>query len=304
MQTARVALFITGMLIVAVPFALSLLDRSRSSFRSIYALDVERGLARSGSTTLVTEQDLSKLPPLVQTYLRRVGVIGKPRVHDVRARWSGRMKRAPRASWMKVRIEQHNFFDEPSRFFLLDASLFGIPFQALHRYLGSTATMQVRVAGLVGIVDARGPEMNRGETVTMFNDMCILAPATLVDARVEWQTLDAHSVRATFTNAVQTISAELFFDDQGDLVNFVSGDRYQSADGKSYKVFPWSTPLRDYRYFGEQRIASRGEAIWKQPDGDLVYAQFELMELEYNIVQRGSTGIRVGDLAPIVGATP
>ena len=37
-------------------------------------------------------------------------------------------------------------------------------------------------ASLFGVVDARGTEMNQGETVTFFNDVCVLAPGTLVHA--------------------------------------------------------------------------------------------------------------------------
>ena len=29
--------------------------------------------------------------------------------------------------------------------------------------------------------------MNQGETVTMFNDMCVMAPATLIHRAIEWE---------------------------------------------------------------------------------------------------------------------
>lgn len=270
-------------LVVLVPLALSLLDLRSTSFRSIYEQDVARGLALEVAEAPVTEADLAGLPSSVQTYLRRTGSVGRPRVHHVRTRWRAQMRRAPGAPWMEARAAQYNFFDPPrARVFLMNASRYGVPFVALHRYVGDAATMQVRVASLVDIVDARGPEMNQGETVTMFNDMCLLAPASLVDADVEWQEIDEHSVRGTFTNAGHTIAAVLSFDTHGDLVDFVSEDRFLSADGKSYQKYPWSTPVRDYRDFGGRRVPSRGEAVWKQPAGDFVYGRFELEEVEYD----------------------
>ncbi|HSO31930.1 MAG TPA: DUF6544 family protein, partial [Labilithrix sp.] len=262
--------------VVLVPLAMSLLELRSTAFRSIYAQDVARGLAREAPASTVTEADLAKLPPLVQTYLRRAGAVGKPRVRDVRTRWRAQMRSKPDAAWMDARADQHDFFDEPARVFLMDASLYGIPFVALHRYVGPAATMQVRVASFVDIVDARGPEMNQSETVTLFNDLCLLAPAALVEARVTWEPIDARSVRGTFTNAGQTIHAVLAFDAQGDLADFVSNDRFLSGDGKKYESFPWSTPIRDYRDFGGRRVASRGETVWKQPAGDYVYGRFEL----------------------------
>jgi hypothetical protein len=165
----------------------------------------------------------------------------------------------------------------------MEGSLHGVPFEALHLYVGPSATMQVRVASLIDTVDARGPEMNQSETVTLFNDMCVLAPASLVDARVTWRELDERTVLASFTNAGNTLTAELHFDAQGDLANFISNDRYQSTDGKTYGKLPWSTPLTEYRDFGGQRLAAKGDAVWKEPDGDFVYARFELAEICYNV---------------------
>lgn len=269
--------------IILVPLALALLDLRSSSFRSIYARDVAHALARPSAVGNLTEKDLASLPPLVQTYVRRTGALGRPRVRDVRSRWHAQMKRTPDSPWMEASADQHDFFDEPARVFLMEASQYGLPFLALHRYLGESATMQVRVASILDVVDARGPEMNQSETVTPFNDICLLAPRALIDAKVSWASIDAHSVDGAFRNGGHTIHAVLVFDEQGDLVDFVSNDRFLSADGKKYERFPWSTPLRDYREFDGRRVASRGDAAWKQPLGDFVYGRFELIDVEFNV---------------------
>ncbi len=254
-----------------------------TSFRAIYRQEVERGLARSTETALVTELDLAPLPPLVQSFLRRVGVVGRPRVRNVRARWRGTMRSKPEADWMPVTAEQHNFFDEPSRVFLMKAKLFGIPFESLHLYTGRSATMRVRLGGVFQVVDARGPEMDRSETVTMFNDICLLAPSALLDANVTWETVGARTVRGTFTNAGHMISALLSFDETGDLVDFSSNDRDQSSDGKTYRRLPWSTPVCAHAVHSGLRLVSRGEAKWAQPEGDLVYAKLELVDVDFNL---------------------
>jgi hypothetical protein len=142
--------------------------------------------------------------------------------------------------------------------------------------------MQIKVASMFQVVDARGPEMDKGETVTMFNDLCIMAPATLIDKAIQWETLDSLTVKAFFTNQGNTISATLFFDVKGALVNFISLDRYLSDDGRSYLNYPWSTPLKEYKEFGGRRIPTYGEAIWHTPEGEFSYARFELGMVEYN----------------------
>ena len=47
--------------------------------------------------------------------------------------------------------------------------------------------MQVKIAGAVEIADARGDVMDRSEAVTLFNDMCLLAPGTLLDPTIAWE---------------------------------------------------------------------------------------------------------------------
>lgn len=113
--------------------------------------------------------------------------------------------------------------------------MFGIPFNAFHRYVGPETTFRVRLASYMTVVDTHGAEMNKSETVTLLNDMFILAPATLIDRNILWEKLDPLTVRATWTNAGNTISVVVSFDNSGALVNFVSNDRSRKSDGKIYE---------------------------------------------------------------------
>ena len=257
------------------------------SLLAAYDRDVDRGLARFTPGEPITDAELAHLPAPVQQYLRRNGVIGQPRVRNFRARMHGRIRNGPDARWMPLTAEQYNFVDEPARLFYLNASMLLIPVQGYHRYVGPSATMHVKAAALVPVVDVSGDEMNQGETVTMFNDMCVMAPATLIDAAIAWEPVDARTARASFTNAGQTIRAELSFNEGGELTNFWSDDRYQtSPDGKSVKKVRWSTPLDGYRSFGPVRLASGGEARWHEPGTDYAYIELTLDDVQYNLHSR------------------
>ncbi len=255
----------------------------RASFEARYRSEVERVFPQASLPRLVTESDLAGLPDLLATYLRRVGVVGKPQVRNLRARWGAEIRSSRASKFMRGTAEQYNFFAPPARMFRMRATRSGIPFEALHLYVGDTASMQVRLASLIDLVDARGPEMNQGETVTVFNDMCLLAPASLLEAEVRWRSLNSQTLEGTFTNAGNTIRAQLSFDARGDLVNFISEDRYESADGKTYRRLPWSTPIQAHAEFAGVRVFSRGQALWHEQGGSFVYARFELEDLEYNL---------------------
>jgi hypothetical protein len=255
------------------------------SLRAAYEQDVERGLARSVSTTPISTVDLERLPQPVQRYLRKVGAVGHPRVHFFRARMHGRIRSGPDARWMPFRAEQYNFLDgAPSRLFYMTASMAGIPVQGFHRYVGGSASMRVKVAGIAPVVNLSGPEMTRAETVTLLNDLCIMAPAALIDPRIVWEALDDRIVSATLTNAGHCVRAELEFNHCGELTNFWSDDRGKaSSDGASMTPARWSTPIGGYRPFGGFRLASRGEARWRESGQDYAYIELELDEIIYDL---------------------
>jgi hypothetical protein len=163
--------------------------------------------------------------------------------------------------------------------------MYGLPVDVLHIFVGPAATMRVKICSMVSIVDAAGPEMDRGETVTLFNDLCVLAPAALVDAPVVWRAVDDMHAHGTFTNGAQTVSADLTFDGKGDLVDFVSDDRLQaSRDGSTFTTTRWSTPVSDYRALDGRRVATRGEARWhpSEPRSPYSYLEFDLDRITYD----------------------
>ena len=119
--------------------------------------------------------------------VRAAGSLGRPRVVGFRAAISGRIRAGTDAPWMPWTGEQTNTFGaEPRRVFFMDATMTRLPTDVLHVYVGPSATMQARVASLKSVLDARGPEMDQAETVALLNDLCVLAPAALVDAPIEW----------------------------------------------------------------------------------------------------------------------
>lgn len=238
------------------------------------------------SPGLVTEADLDRLPAPVAKYLRRSGAVGEPRVMSFYATLHGRIRSGPDTPWMSFTARQLNTFrPDPRRLFLMQATRSGLPVTVFHDYHDATATMKGRVASLVPILDASGPEMDQSETVTVFNDMAVFAPAALVDAPISWTQLDEHRVSATFTNGGKTVRAELVFDPLGDLVDFVSNDRLAaSPDGKSFTARRWSTPLSGYTAQGGRRVVAAGEGRWHapEPDGTFTYIELHLDDISYN----------------------
>jgi hypothetical protein len=109
--------------------------------------------------------------------------------------------------------------------------------------------------------------------------MCVLAPPTLIDKRIKWLEVGSNKVKASFTNNKFTVSAWLYFNDKGELINFISDDRYA---GDTRKQYPWSTPLKDYNEINGYKLMGNAETIYSYPNGDLVYGTFKLIGIKYN----------------------
>lgn len=270
-------------LLILIPVIISALTILPTSYINTYKREVQKGLSRYHDMPLLTDNDIKRLPQPVQKYLHYVGAVGKPQVENVRAVLAGQMKRDIRSDWMSIHSEQYNFFDEATRLFYIYSDIFGIPFDGLHAYIGDNATMRIKVANIFQVADAKGEKMNKGETVTMFNDMCLLAPASLIDPHIEWEAIDPLAVKARFTNAGNTITAILYFNERGELINFISDDRYLSSDGKTYLNYRWSTPVKGYKKYNGRKIPSYGEAVWDMPEGQFVYIKMDIKEVEYNL---------------------
>jgi hypothetical protein len=229
---------------------------------------------------LVTEASIAGLPAPVQRYIRLSGAIGKPRPASLTVTYDAQMFAKPGAAAMTGIAVQYDRFDPPKRLFFMPSQMYGLPVKVLHDYDGTAATMRVRLAALINVVDAHGEAFSRAETVTLLNDLCLFAPGWLSDPRLIWSAVDDRSAHVIFRNGPHTVTATLFFNDADELVNFTSRDRGAIDFTGQITRKPWSTPVRDYKSFAGQRLLSQGEAVWNDPAGDFTYGKFTVTGFE------------------------
>jgi hypothetical protein len=272
-------------IINVIIFIPAFLTWTSQRFEYSYRRDVLENLRESSPSKveIVTEKDLAHLPGPVQKYLRYVGVVNKSKVKNMFVVFEGQMRDKGK-EYFSFTSEQYNFHTDPTRLFFMKGKMFGVTVPGYHTYAHGVAIMDIRFFGLFSIVKNEGEIMNKTETVTLFNDMCLLAPATLIDKRIQWEAIDDNSVRATFTNQNVSISATLFINDSGQLTDFLSNDRTYVTEMKPY---PFSTPVVEYDTTNGFRLIRRGDAVWHLPDGKFTYGKFTLKDIAYNVDQPG-----------------
>lgn len=268
----------------------TLASRGPGSFHAQWATGAKAALSTvSSAPPLVTEDDLDGLPEPLAAYVRRSRAVGRPRPESIEAQFRGRIRGDRNEPWLPFTGRQLSTFGpDPQRWFVMDATRSGMPVSILHRYVGGHASMRGKLLSVHTVLDASGPDMDRGETVTVFNDLVVLAPGAIPGAPVTWTQLDDHRVRGLYGNGSQTVTAELVFDAHHNLVDFVSNDRPRaSMDGSTVTAQEWSTPSPRLRTRQGSRALS-GSARWRDGDGWFTY-----IELEFDVIVDNPTDVRV-----------
>ena len=232
---------------------------------------------------VLKESDILHLPVPVRKYVIYSGAIGQRKPQNVRIAFNAKMFRKPGAIPMMASSEQYNFYGNYARLFLMKARMLLIPFDAFHTYRNQEATFKVRVANLFNVVDVNGEELTTAETVTLLNDMCVFVPGNLCDKKLSWNEIDSLSCEVTLENGKYKVSAILYFNEKGELINFVSDDRSALQEDGTLRRARWSTPISDYKELDGRRIPTYGETIWNYPEGDFTYGTFRLKNIKYNV---------------------
>ncbi len=180
-----------GTLANLIVLVIAILAAASWNFEGQYKNDIAQSYGNTSiSEEIVTEKDIENLPIPIQNYLKYVGVIGKPKISNAKVIFKGEMRERGK-EWFAFTSEQYNFFESPTRLFFMKANFKGLPTQGYHRYKNRQASMDIKLLSLFPVVNINEPEMYKTETVTFFNDMCLFAPAAFIDAKIEWETIDA-----------------------------------------------------------------------------------------------------------------
>jgi hypothetical protein len=275
---------VMGIMLIFIILLVCVIALAKYNYKAVYQKDIKQAAAISFvDTSLLTQNDISHLPAQVQKYIQLTGSVGKPKVQNFKAEFEGKIRKNEQSEWMAFTCEQHNFIAVPTRLFFMDARMKGLPVAGYHHFKNGKAVMDIRLLSLFKVQYAEGREMDISETVTFFNDMCCMAPASLIDKRIKWLESTDNTAKCSFTNNGITIHAALIFNEKGELSNFISSDRYAYNDNGSMTRVLWQTPVKAYKHVNGYYLPSHAEMIYNYSVGDLCYGEFSLKNIRYNI---------------------
>jgi Family of unknown function (DUF6544) len=231
----------------------------------------------------VTESDLAGLPPVVQRYLRFMGVVGRPCDWSFRVRFRGRFQIRPGSAWLPADAWQYNTAAQPARIFVMRLRVGHlVPFYGRDSYVQGRGHM---IGTLFGrkVVDGSGAEFDHSELVIYLNDAVLLAPSTLLGPATCWTRVDDDSFDVALTDRGRTISARVRVDDRGAPVTFVA-DRYATLP-QGLVLAPWRTPIQRWETAGDRPVPGPASVCYDLPTGPYCYAegQFVRTSIAFNV---------------------
>src|SRR5215217_2424441 len=220
--------------------ALCALQLGLRRFERLVKRDVEALLARATTTAgeaVVTEAMLKDLPEPVRRYLKHTGIVGKPSVDTVYLEQKGQMYLGSKQGWVPLDAEEHYTVQPPG--FVWDVTIH------------------------------KGPLMDQGSMMRYLSEM-IWFPTAFLDDNISFEPIDDESARVTLTDGGKSVSATMYFDEEGKVTDFVA-KRYRTVEG-GYDLETWSDPVYECGELAGLKLPLRGGAVWTPSGSPLPFS--------------------------------
>ncbi len=264
-----------GALLVAIAFV------AISFFLFSRAIKAERDAlvaAAEPSSVTISEKRLATLPMPVQRHLRQAGVVGQKIPRLVTLTQKGRIRSAPDSGWMEFTAEETYSTNPPAFVWRVwfPSRATPVVFGRDH-YLDGDGRITMKLLGTVPVADVGGSAaMNEASLMRYLNEI-MWFPAAYAGDNLTWTPVDDTSADVTLTDRGMSVTARLFFDAKGRLINF----RAQRFNSDSNSIETWETPLDDQGHFAGTNLPISGSAIWQMDTGPFAYIELEVTGVSY-----------------------
>ena len=236
----------------------------------------------TAAKTIITQNDINRLPVSVQKWLTKSGVVGKEKVRYVHLKQVGKMKTMRNAKWMLFTAEQ--YFNTRNPAFIWETKVDIMPFISLNgrdKLSNGEGEMLIKLLGLIPVVnESENEKINSGTMLRFLAETCWF-PQSVLNDYIEWEAINETSAKATLTINGKSVSGVFTFTLDGDFKSF-EANRYYGGKKES-KLEKWFIEATDYKSFNGIRIPNKCKVTWKLADGDFEWLNLEITALEHNI---------------------
>ena len=181
--------------------------------------------------------------------------------------------------WFPMRFKSYHV---AGREFRRDMELtwFGLPvFRGYDSYIGGKGSLEF--TGLFGLlhVSDEGAKIDQGDNLAMWAEAPFTTPsAMMLDPRVRWEPVDAHTARLVFPFGNEEDSLRAAFDPETGLMKSLSGMRYR---GREETKTPYRGGYGEWGMAHGIKVPHRDAATWE--DQGRPYVVLDIGGTEYNV---------------------
>ncbi len=182
----------------------------------------------------------------------------------------GEMRQSPDARWVPFTADE-TIEARQSAFRWQARILTGriLPVLVTDAYEAGHGRLVVKIGGALPVVNARGPEVDRGELQRCLADVIWCPPMLLSNPNLEWTAAGPAALRVTDRTGTENASICLEIAENGCPVGF-KADRPRMV-GRKTLLTPWSGSAEKFVEREGLRIPEHVEAAWNLPEGLFTY---------------------------------
>lgn len=276
---------VIGILLIIIGALIIWLTIPYSPTKAAFANDINELISNAKlqeNNELFTEDDFSNLPFAIQSYITNCGYIGTPKMSYMKIEFKNvTFNQGKNGPSLTIDYTQYNFVASPSRMALIDSSMFGIPFEGYDSYQNGIGRMKGVIAKSITLFDQIGSDMDKASLVTFLAES-MFAPSILLQNYITFEELNDFEIKATITYGNQTASGIFTFNEQYEMISFVTNDRSITNSDGTMEYVPWSAICGEY-VVSESGIKhpTTMQAVWNYDDGDFIYFDGIINSMSY-----------------------
>ena len=229
------------------------------------------------SNKIYTVKQLENLPEPVQRYFKYVLKDGQKYVSSLRLTHNGFFKTDLKKNFIKITGEQYFSAQKPQFIWKGVTSMF----TARDYFIDNKGGLIATLLNVYNVVDAKGSNFDEGELQRWMAESVWFPTNFLPSEYLNWTAIDANSAKLSFHYNTTAFDFIVRFNAIGEITE-IEGERFMTANKKE----KWVCKMANYQERNGVKIPISDQAIWRLKEGDQVYAKFEVLKVEYNILEK------------------